>query len=185
MAGLANFGARLRDRAILQRSVKALRADVDTATPADSLERVVHNRDNLIPQVLASGLVGYEALVNGDSAKALRLLEAAADSMRLTGVAGPWTSAPLDLEIGRLLLSLGQPAKAEPHFVAASAPWLKVIVEWYLGRTAEQQGDRAQALERYRRVVRWWRGCDPELRPWWEQMRQAQERVQVTPVAQR
>ena len=44
--------------------------------------------------------------------------------------------------------------------------------EYYLGRIAEAGGDRAAAREHYARFVRWWRDCDPELKPMWEDGRQ-------------
>jgi serine/threonine-protein kinase len=180
-------GARLHDPVILRRSVDTLRGYIDTDPPqGDSLDRVAYARANQWGQTTASGLLGLEALFRGDSVRALRLLQVAADSLRAIGLSGPFFTGPLDLEIGKLLVTGGDAGAAEPHLLAATGvPWLSVLAEWHLGRAAEQRGDRAAALERYGRVVRWWRDCDPELRPWWDQMRQALARVEAMPVAQR
>jgi hypothetical protein len=82
------------------------------------------------------------------------------------------------MEIGRLLLASGKPEAAEPHFIAAgAAPWLTVAAEYYLAEVAEGRGDLAEARERYGRFVRWWRGCDAELRPWQQEAQRRMERV--------
>jgi serine/threonine-protein kinase len=51
------------------------------------------------------------------------------------------------------------------------------LVELYRGRVAEGLGERDDAREHYARVVRWWRQADPELRPLWEQAREALARL--------
>jgi hypothetical protein len=113
-----------------------------------------------------------DALARGDSAGALRLLRVATDSLRANGGANAWITAPLDLEVGKLLLSAGRLDQAEPRLLGVTAsPWLRVLGEWYLGRLAELRGDPAATREHYGRVVRWWHDCDPELRPLWEEAR--------------
>ncbi len=53
--------------------------------------------------------------------------------------------------------------------------------EFYLGRVAEARGDRDQARYHYDRFVRWWKDCDPELKPWWKEGRKALARVTWEP----
>jgi serine/threonine-protein kinase len=166
------LAARLRDPALLRRSVDLLKRVIDTLpAQADSLDRIIHARTGRIPQALATAILGHEALARGDSAGALRLLQVATDSLRANG--GGSAIELLDLEVGKLLLALGRPDQAELRLDAASdSPWFRALAEWYLGRAAEQGGDAAEARLHYDRVARWWRDCDSELRPLREEARQ-------------
>lgn len=171
--------ARLRDPALLRRSVGLLERDADALpAQADSLDRAAHARGSRVPHALATGVLGLAALSRGDSAGALRLLRVATDSLRANGAAGGWSSAPLDLEIGRLLVAAGGSEQPDTHLVAATVtPWFTVPAELRLGEAAERRGDLAAARGHYGRVVRWWRGCDPELRPLWAEARRGLGRV--------
>jgi putative alpha-1,2-mannosidase len=51
------------------------------------------------------------------------------------------------------------------------------VNQFYLGRIAEELGQPESAKEHYARTVRWWKDCDPELRPFREQAREALSRL--------
>jgi len=79
-----------------------------------------------------------------------------------------------DFVLGKAYLAAGDLAAAEWHMQVPqrwnSGFTVEVIAprEYYLGRIAEERGQRAEAREHYARFVRWWRDCDPELKPMWE-----------------
>ena len=74
------------------------------------------------------------------------------------------------MEIGKLLLFSGRLDEAEIHLIAGTdSPFSRVMAEFYLGVLAERRGRLAEARGHYQRVVRWWRGCDRELRPLWQE----------------
>jgi len=119
--------------------------------------------------------MGQVALERGDSARALRLFEAAADSIRANGVGCPCFA---DWKAARLLVALGAPDQAEPRLIgAADLPWFTAPAELYLGLAAERRGDTTAARGHYGRLLRWWQDCDPELQPWLEEARQGMHRV--------
>jgi tetratricopeptide (TPR) repeat protein len=83
-------------------------------------------------------------------------------------------------EIGHWLLAMGDLRGAERYLQSLNmTDWLKMpaLVEYDLGRIAEQLGNREQARYHYARMVRWWEDADPELKPLWEEGRRALARV--------
>ena len=71
--------------------------------------------------------------------------------------------------LGKTLLARGRPREALAYFrsLDATNTWYGLAPsELYAGRSAEAAGDTAAALHHYGRFARWWRDCDPELRPW-------------------
>jgi len=81
-------------------------------------------------------------------------------------------------ELSRVLLARDRPSDAvrylEPLDHRTWFYWLAAAPrEFYLAEAFEAQGDTSRAKLHYGNFVRWWRDCDPELRPMWEQGRQA------------
>ena len=101
-------------------------------------------------------------------------LEATTDSLRRWDPLAHYA----DFVMGVAFLERGDLAKAERHLLipqrwrAGFNASLLVPREYYLGRITEARGHRAEAREHYARFVRWWRDCDPELKPMWEDGRQ-------------
>jgi tetratricopeptide (TPR) repeat protein len=95
-----------------------------------------------------------------------------------------------DFILGKAYLEKGDLAEAQRHMLVpqrwSSGFFTELIVprEYYLGRIAEAQGDRAAARAHYERFVRWWRDCDLELKPMWEDGRQRLAKVGGEPLAQ-
>ena len=83
---------------------------------------------------------------------------AGARYLRLRTSDGPAAQGTQTLLFGRRLLAAGQLDRAEREFeIARVLPRPYHPAELGLGEVAE------------RRVARWWKDCDPPLRPMWEQ----------------
>jgi tetratricopeptide (TPR) repeat protein len=124
----------------------------------------------------AQALRGYAALLRGDTVLAIGELEAALPSMPSL-YSGAHQLARF--ELGKVYLELGRSQDAERLFTSLTYEHLFVgaLVEYYLGRTYEELDDPEEAIFHYDRFVRWWRNCDPELRPLWGEGREALARL--------
>jgi serine/threonine-protein kinase len=166
-----------RDIATLQRMGDTLKveSDPDSSTLA-TIKRIE-------AAAFANALLGYEELHRGDRAGALAHLSAAAEQLRPID---SWVTI-IDYQLGREYLARGDYDNAYKHMLTpqrwATGGGIELIVprEFYLGQIAEGRGDRGAAREHYGRFVRWWRNCDPELRPWWEEGRRGLARVSEEP----
>lgn len=173
----ATVAARLGDEVGLKEMRRKYSDLVDSLPPsADSLDRELIIRGNLQNRAIFHAVEGMQALGRKDSARALELLALASDSLRASGRTG-YDSWLLDFEVGKLLLAKGEVERAERHLLAGWIPYFTVLGELYLGQVAESRGDLDQARARYGKAMRWWRDCDPELRPWLEEARQGMLRV--------
>ena len=110
-------------------------------------------------------------------------LSAAAEQLRPID---SWVTI-IDYQLGKEHLARGDFDNAYKHMLTPQR-WptgggIELIVprEFYLGQIAEGRGDRTAAREHYARFVRWWRDCDPELKPWWEEGRRGLARVSGEP----
>jgi tetratricopeptide (TPR) repeat protein len=181
---LGMWGLERGEWEVVSRSIAALRQMTDTlvggVSLADSLNRV---EDRFWIQRLARQLESWAEWTRHPGEARLRQFEAATDSLRdydVMVVIG-------DFVLGKAFLAAGDLASAERH-MRAPQRWNSGFVvevipprEYYLGRIAEERGDRAEAREHYTRFVRWWRDCDPELKPMWEDGRQRLAKVSGEP----
>jgi tetratricopeptide (TPR) repeat protein len=150
----------------LEREIQALESAGEAGESAE---------DSLFRAAGAEALRGVEASLRGDREAAIRSLEAA-----LPHFWGPLAFL-LRYELGELWLEQGGFAEAERYLESVemreprnwSAP-----VEFYLGKVYEGLGKLDEARLHYGRFVSWWQDCDPELRPLWEEGRQALERLE-------
>jgi len=131
---------------------------------------------------LAAQLRAWGDWLKAPSPQSLARFEAATDSLRR------WTSLVeyADYALGIGFLAEGDLDRAERHLHLLERWSIHVMVvprEYYLGRIAEERGNRAEAREHYARFVRWWGDCDPELKPMWEDGRQRLAKVSGEPVA--
>jgi serine/threonine-protein kinase len=117
----------------------------------------------------------YHLLLRGDSAGALRRLEALPDSvcLLLNCRFHKMTQARLLVAAGRDreaadVLNQWLPSSGEPWFVVS-------VLEQ--GRVAERLGQKEQAIRSYRRVVNLWRQADPVLQPYVAEARRGLVRV--------
>jgi serine/threonine-protein kinase len=139
-------------------------------TGADALDSLQLRR--MIAGVQHLRLV-LDAIADPDSLRPTSLAHLAAiqDSVRTSD--SPATKGAQDLIFARRLLRGGRLDEAEREFrIAAFWPLYTVPAELGLGEVAEARGDDAAARLHYGRVVRWWRDCDPALRPVRDQARQ-------------
>jgi serine/threonine-protein kinase len=86
----------------------------------------------------------------------------------------------LRFQAARRLYDSGELAEARRHFESFDNSWAPVMYavnQFYLGRIAEELDQPMLAREHYARTVRWWKDCDPELRPLREQAREALRRL--------
>jgi hypothetical protein len=138
---------------------------------ADSLSREA-GRQRL--KAFAAHLQAWAAWVENTSASNLERFAATTDSLNDHSVLGAGASYVL----GRAYFEAGELDRSERYMLTpqrwSSGVQTEVIAprEYYLGRIAEERGHRAEAQEHYARFVRWWRDCDPELKPMWEDGRQ-------------
>lgn len=129
----------------------------------------------------AHALRGFIALERADSSVAIRELREALP--KISGTCPGYSCylhGMLRYLLGRALLDSGQPRDARPYLesVEFDYPFLTPAL-LYLGKTYEELGDLPAAKLRYEQFVRWWRDCDPELRPLWEEGRRAVARLRV------
>ncbi len=178
---IAGFAASEGRWADVETEVRALEADAEGAlSQGDSLGAAES-------RAFSQALRGYAALRGGDSETAIRELQAALPELPGIGpgLVRSLAHAVLQFELGRLLLELGRAREAEPYFRSLEFfPGLVgPQVEFYLGQVYEALDDPEEAKLHYARFVRWWEDCDPELRPWWEQGREALARLAREPVS--
>ncbi len=157
---------------LVDRHVRALRAIADTfgrgPSLADSLNR---SEDRPWIRYLGQQLASWSEWTRNPTETSLRRFADATDSLRSFDSGLP---AMADFILGKTYLAQGNLAEAERHMLVpqrwSSGVGTEGLVprEYYLGRIAEEKGNRAAAREHYARFVRWWRDCDPELKPMWE-----------------
>ncbi len=129
-------------------------------------------------RLLGATSTAYAALARGDSAGALRYLEAIPDTLCLVA-----NCFHLNLTLARLLAARGDDRRASvllerwrwgggpspgPSFVLATLEH---------GRVAERLGEREKAIESYRFVTEVWRRPDPQLQPYVSEAREALARL--------
>jgi tetratricopeptide (TPR) repeat protein len=120
--------------------------------------------DSLWFEDWALALRGYWASERGDRKAAIRYLEEA------WPYADEWV---LRLELAKSLLGEGDFRHAALYLENSEfqvRPFTTPI-ELYLGQLYEGLGNIPEARLHYGRFVSWWKDCDPELRPMWEQGR--------------
>jgi serine/threonine-protein kinase len=117
------------------------------------------------------------ALKAGDTLQAVQELEKG-----LVAASGPG-GLQLRYDMGRMWLRLGDPKLAREYFEAIElrARALNAPIEFYLGQVNERLGNFNQARLHYARFVDWWKDCDPEVRPLWEEGRKGLARVEKRP----
>jgi class 3 adenylate cyclase/tetratricopeptide (TPR) repeat protein len=128
---------------------------------------------------LAQALRGYVAARQGDTRTAIHELEQALPKIpgHCPSVLCPY-HALLRYETGRLQLAANNPRAAVQYLESVQFRPHLTAAELYMGRAHEALGNMEKAKLNYGRVVRWWEDCDPELRPMWEEARQALNRLQ-------
>lgn len=130
----------------------------------------------------AQALRGYTALRRGGNQVALRGLGEVFPNLPGFGPFGIRGEIHdfLRYEAGRLLVEREDWREAERYFQSFgnySQASLVAPVEFYLGQVYEGLRDPERARAHYARFVKWWDGCDADLRPWWETGRQALDRL--------
>jgi tetratricopeptide (TPR) repeat protein len=168
----------------LHRNVATLRRMADTLQgEGDSDSQNLATLNRIKAAAFATSLLGYEELHRGDRAAAIAHLSDAAERLRPVD---SWVTI-IDYQLGKEYLAGGDYDNAFKHmltpqrWVAGGGMELIVPREFSLGQITEARGDRAAAREHYARFVRWWRNCDPELKPWWEEGRRGLARVSGEP----
>jgi tetratricopeptide (TPR) repeat protein len=126
---------------------------------------------------LTSGALsaGLRALQAADTDSTIRSFE------RALGFAAGQIVFQLRYDLGRLSLESGDLERAEEHLASIEmreAHGLNAPIEYYLGKVYERLGNSERARLHYGRFVLWWQDCDPEVRPMWEEARQAVARLQ-------
>jgi len=129
-------------------------------------------------RLLGATATAYAALAHGDSAGALRYLEAIPDTLCLVGYLNCFH---LNLTLARLLAARGDDRRASAllqrwRWNAGASPSF-VLATLELGRVAERLGEREKAIESYRFVTEVWRRADPELQPYVTEAREALARL--------
>jgi eukaryotic-like serine/threonine-protein kinase len=137
-------------------------------------------------RLLGATATAYAALARGDSAGALRYLEAIPDTLCLVGYLHCFH---LNLTLARLLAARGDDRRAgallERWRWSAGAVGFGpgpsfVLATLELGRVAERLGQPEKAIESYRFVTEVWRRSDPELQPYVTESREALARLART-----
>jgi serine/threonine-protein kinase len=127
-------------------------------------------------RLLGATSTAYAALARGDSAEALRYLEAIPDTLCLVG-----DCFHLNLTLARLLSARGDDRRAGAlldrwRWSAEIGPWF-VLSALERGRVAERLGEREKAIESYRFVTEAWHRPDPELQPYVSEARAGLSRL--------
>jgi class 3 adenylate cyclase/tetratricopeptide (TPR) repeat protein len=145
----------------------------------DRLRAATSAQDSGDVAARAQALRGYAAAVRGERRAAIRSLE---DALRSVNYGPTW--GLLHVLLGELWLAEGDFAQAQHYlesmemreFRSQNAP-----IEFYLGQVYEGLGKFDEARLHYAQFVSWWEDCDPELRPMWEEGRQALDRLAKLP----
>jgi eukaryotic-like serine/threonine-protein kinase len=145
---------------------------------ADSSARIITEpRDTLWSRAYAQVarlLRAFQAERQGDRRAVLREMERR-ESLVFT-VQRILGEPVLRFQAARRLYASGQLVEARRYFESFDNSWAPVMYavnQFYLGQIAEELGQPEVAKEHYARTVRWWKDCDPELRPLREQARDA------------
>lgn len=125
----------------------------------------------LASESLARALRSYGSLRRGDLATAVAEYEQPMPRL------APHARALMLYELGVALLDDGQLQQAERYLFNLSGTLFAAPAEYQLGRLFEARDDPEKARLHYGRFVRRWEDCDPELRLWWQQGRDALERL--------
>ncbi len=150
------------------------------ARAAEETRRPDPPRILLRARLLGATSTAYADLARGDSAGALRHLEAIPDTLCLAG-----QCFHLKLTLARLLAARGDDRRAGALLErwrwggwGPSDPGpLFVLATLEHGRVAERLGEREKAIESYRFVRDVWRRADPELQPYVTEAREALGRL--------
>jgi serine/threonine-protein kinase len=113
---------------------------------------------------LHAAATAYLALVRGDSAQALRLLQAISDTLCIVN-----DCYYQKLTEARVLDALGRTREAQgvlDRWIWSAGGDRYVMGVLELGRMAERMGEREKANQSYQFVVDIWRRADPELQPY-------------------
>ena len=146
-------------------------AAADRRTPTTSVDGAVSPR-------LGEVAAAYLMLIRGDSAAALRALEAMPDSI--------CQAAPCffhKLTHAKLLVARGDDRKAAEildRFRWVSSPFY-IIATLERAQLAERLGQRELAVDCYQQVVDLWRRADPELKPYVDEARGGLARLTAEP----
>ncbi|HRP07399.1 MAG TPA: serine/threonine-protein kinase [Gemmatimonadales bacterium] len=126
----------------------------------------------------ADVLRAYQALVRGGITN-LPAMDSTLAGLYWAGLLSP--AGVLRLMVGHLLLEWGELAAARRYFESfGSYDLFGTSSELPLGRIAEAQGNRGEAIEHYRRFIGWWNDPDPELRGKVEEARAGLRRLGVS-----
>ena len=126
----------------------------------------------------AAALGAYAGVMRGDRRR-LADFESALARLPTASWTGDQPAQYLLYRVGQLLFDAGRTHDAERYF-RTFQPYdyfYTTPAELYLGRIAEADGRREEAVTHYRRFVRMWRYADEPLRPQWEEARQALSRL--------
>jgi tetratricopeptide (TPR) repeat protein len=146
------------------------------ARASEATRRPNSPRISLRARLLGSMGTGFLALARGDSATALRQLQAIPDTLCLAS-----NCFHLKFTLSRLLAARGEYRPAGEvlerwRWEAGNTPFF-VLATLELGRIAEGLGEREKAIEHYRFVTDVWRRADAELQPFVTEARQALARL--------
>jgi len=133
-------------------------------------------------RLLAPALRAYAALARGDRER-LPAFEAALWNLTPASYTKEQPHVFLRYQVGRMLLDWGELRQAERYFQSFDPYdyFYTTQANFFLGRIYEELGQPDEALVQYDRFVTFWRDSDPELRPWWEEGREALLRLTQEP----
>jgi serine/threonine-protein kinase len=123
---------------------------------------------------LASALETFEGLTRGDRSR-IPEFERALRRLPPQGWTVEQPQLFLRYRVGKLLLEWGEYEQAERYFLSFR-PYDYLYTsqaEYHLGQIYEALGQRERAVTHYQRFLTWWDYADPNLRPIWEDARQA------------
>lgn len=150
---------------------KEILALESSARTGESAEDSLRAKD---ARAYALALRGYAGLRRGDHQSAIKDFERAIPNLRNF-------RALVRYELGKLWLEVGKPQEAERYFRSLEFPSFfpafRGPAAFYLGDIYEALGNVEEAKLQYARFVRRWENCDPELRPLWDQARDALARL--------
>ena len=132
--------------------------------------------------MLAPALREYAALARGDRSR-LSEFEAALYNLTPASYTKEQPHVFLRYQVGRMLLDWGKLRDAERYFQSFDAYdyFYTTQVNFLLGHIYEELGQTEEAIVHYDRFVTFWQDSDPQLRPWWEEGREALARLTGEP----
>jgi class 3 adenylate cyclase/tetratricopeptide (TPR) repeat protein len=124
---------------------------------------------------MARALEGRGLALRGDHPRALVLLESA---QREATALAPLevVNATITYWLGELLVEMGEPGRAVPHFRSF---WQNPLASYRLGQIYERLEEYALAREAYAFFARGWVDADPDLQPLVETARRAEARLRA------